>query len=105
MTIIRPTGVIDDRIQAYSVEFGTSPFGDRSLLADVSKPTRALIIFDTGLGDQDRLIVSLMVFDKYLAQWAVKVVSTRDLYTIRKMPLIVKVVIETDDVDKIGRTA
>ncbi|HJS51423.1 MAG TPA: hypothetical protein VJ781_05945, partial [Pyrinomonadaceae bacterium] len=28
MAIIRPTGVIDDRIQAYSVDVGTTPIGD-----------------------------------------------------------------------------
>src|SRR6186997_2420500 len=68
MAIVRPARMIEDRIEAYSVQGHARRYGDAGLLSNVPQPPRALAQLRPRLGDQHRAAVSLVNFHQHLVE-------------------------------------
>src|SRR5688572_26423560 len=109
MTIVAPTGVIDDRIQTQTFDRNTRRFRAARLLTNVTQPRRTRLAFDTSLRDENRPAISLIHFAQHLTHRPVQRVPGRQQSILTPSrwrsvwilmdPLVVRVVINADDVE------
>ena len=67
MTIVCPTWMVDDRVQANAVYVDAGRAGGVSLLAHVTKPIGAFIVFDTCFGNEDGLAIAILKLVEYFS--------------------------------------
>src|SRR4029079_17807723 len=98
MSIIHPTRMIADRVEADAADVDADGEGFASLFGDIPKPFGTLVVFDPGLGEDERLIIAVAIFVQNVAQRPIERMTERQLSPVAVMPLVVKIVVESDDV-------
>src|SRR5205814_7127651 len=81
-----------------AADIDAEPEGRSCLVADISKPFGTLIIFDTGFGEDKRLLISLLIFEKDVAQRTVERMAKRKLAPICMMPLVMEIIVQTEQI-------
>ena len=76
-----------------------------SLFADVPEPVRAIVILNTGLGDDERLSITIVKLLKDFRERPIDVLTAVDLSPARMMPLIMEVVVQTEYVERLMSAA
>ena len=71
MTIINPTRMVQDRIEAHTVQRDALPDGGAGFFANIAKPGAADLVFGAGFGNAYRTAVALVDFLQHFAQGTV----------------------------------
>src|SRR5687767_3474662 len=97
--VIGPPRMIYYRIEANAVDVDSIRSCPRYLLTHIAKPIRSVIVFDPGLCNDKRFVVSEVELAKYVSEWPIDLMVARDLSPGGEVPLIVKVVIQSDYIE------
>src|SRR5947209_3715895 len=98
MTVVFPTRVIDDWIEAKSVDRYTVFASSVCLTPGKAKPIGTALVFDACLRDDHRPAVPRVKFRKDLVRRPVFFMAERKRAAAGVTPLIMDVVVEADDV-------
>src|SRR5262245_50183464 len=82
MPTVRPTRMIEDRIQADSVQGHTRCHRDAALLSNVAQPTRAPKRLRSRFGDQHRALVALIDLRQHLVERAIPRIGVRNHFAL-----------------------
>src|SRR5258705_210141 len=104
MAIIDPAGVIQHWIETNSVKRHAGSDCDSRLFANVTEPTGAVSLFGAGFGDEHWAAITLVDLKQDLVERAVARIGARNHFAAI-LPLIVRVVIDADDVEVFGVAA
>src|ERR1041384_2414307 len=96
--IIEPARMINDRIEANALELNALLRSRQRLAANVTKPTRAPLVLDSRLCDEERTPIASVNFEDDIAKRTITRVIRIDERAAEN-PLIVNVVIAADDVE------
>src|SRR5687767_4547112 len=101
MSIISPSGMIDYRVQANPVDPDSVRAGDRCLFTNVAEPIGPLVVLYSGLRDHHRFAVPEIKLTKDFRQRPVGLMIARYLSPIWKVPLIVEIIVQPDNVQRV----
>ena len=93
MAVVGPSRMIYDRVKTHAVNTDETLSSERSLFTHIPKPIRAVIVFDTSLGDDHRFSIPLVKLLKDVGERPINILTSMDLPTAGMMPLIMEVVI------------
>src|SRR3954449_3077685 len=102
--LIIPPRIVEDRIEADTLDRDAALNGAVNFGAHVVKPGRTARAFGAGFSDQDRSPIALVHFRQHVAERPIGVMP----HWARRpamIPLVVGVIIDADDVDELGRPA
>jgi hypothetical protein len=105
MALVEPTGMIDDRIEAYAVNVDPVAGRSRVFLHDVIKPSCTGVVLSARLCDEERQSVSFADLAQDRPKRAICPIVHVDHLAAGIEPLVVRIIIYADDVDQICRTA
>src|SRR5215204_6977903 len=105
MAVVVPARMIKNRVKTDAFERNSVSDGNLRLPANVSEPVGALAVFDPGFGNQNRTIITPVIFTQNFVKRSIKRVPAFDFAAVRVKPLIVKIIVQPDDVEIFGRAA
>jgi hypothetical protein len=99
--VIIPSGIVEDRIETDSVDRDACLLCRENLMTNDAKPSRAQVALNSGLGNKERPPIALVDVTKEITEGTKLPMVDRDRQ-VSVNPLIVKIVIHSNDVDVVG---
>ena len=102
MAVIVPAGIIHYGIEAHAEHFDAVSLGLSHLGGDVPEPTHTGLGFSSGFGDENRTTITLPKVAEHDVQWTMLSVARGRAFALMH-PLVIPVVIDTQNVERLGR--
>src|SRR6185369_17893693 len=109
MTVVAPTGIVNDRIETQTFERNTSSLRGTGLLTDITQPRRTRVTLNSSLSDKDRTSISFVHFVQHFPNRAVQWMRRRQQHVLtaartRRVwilmdPLVVRVIVYAEKIE------